>query len=651
MQSIAQHVTDGGGPSSGTGRRPDRPVGSPGAAARTLVFAYLGCVSISKLADANEHPDRWYIPFVAACFVLPLWYVSGRARGPWRRWPWLLLAAQCVVTYVGFAVFQGHWVGGVSGLLGGLVLLVVRPPRSWWLFGLLAVAEAALWLLVGLPYQPSANAIGWVLIVFGNVSLGLFGLSRLAALVERLESTQEILADAAIVAQRLTAANDVRFTIMRRLERLGEHVHDALAGGPAAERNELRLAGEAARAAAASARRIFAELPAPAAFVTTDGIERATPALARRLVAAVAVLFAMQYLLNLVLPAAGGATASVATTVLAVPVAVAMVLLQLRHSRFRAGGKRPPGWAWTLGAQAVLCFVAYPVFGAVSTGFLAFLAGSILLLVERPVRWVLFGVVVASVPILTLLGPADLTGLPLQLQWSVYAATTLAAAGLLIYGLSRFNRTAGELDLARQQLAVVAATRERLRIAQDAHDILGLGLSTIALKSDLAQTLLDRGDPRAHREIVHMLHLARTVASDADSVVDGALALDLDAELATARDVLTAAGATTAITRTDSLLDQATGSGLAAILREAVTNILRHSAARECRIELACHDGQVSLIVDNDGALPGGITPHGQGLSNIAARTARMGGSMTTEAAGSRFVIAARVPSRTVATA
>ena len=169
-------------------------------------------------------------------------------------------------------------------------------------------------------------------------------------------------------------------------------------------------------------------------------------------------------------------------------------------------------------------------------------------------------------------------------------------------------------------------------------------MSTIALKSDLAQSLLDRGDSRAHREVVHMLHLTRTVASDAAAIVHGDLALDLDAELATARDVLTTAGVTTTITQTDVPIDAATGSELAAILREAITNILRHSAARECRIEIVRGDGHLSLTVDNDGAPADAGRTHGHGLANISQRTARLGGSMSVEADGGRFTITVRVP-------
>jgi len=607
-----------------------------------LVLAYLGCVLVSKIASGTDHRDLSYVPVVVVCFVLPFWYVSGRARRPWLRWPWVLLLTQCAVTYLGFGLFKDHWVGGVSGLLGGLVLLVVRSPWSWWLFALIAATEITVWLVVGLPYQPSVNAGGWVLVVFGNVALGVFGLTRLAVLVEQLATSQQVLAEAGVAAQRLATANDVRSTIMQRLEQLGEHVRNALNDRPAIEHRELRLAGEAARTAAAAARRMVIDTPPTLELAAVDDTEQTTSALASRTVTAVVVLFGAQYVLNLIFRF--GETASVATAVLAFSVAIAMGVLQLRHSRFRPGDVRPDGWPWTLAAQAVLCFVAYPAFGVVSNAFVAFLGGSILLLIGARLRWILFGTTVSATPILTALNPSDMPGRGFQLQWSVYAAATFAAAGLLIYGLSRLNRTAGELDVARRQLAAAAVTRERLRIARDTHDALGLGLSTIALKSDLALTLLDRGDPRAHREIVHMLHLARTVASDAEAIVHGALALDFDAEVATAKDVLTSAGVTTTITGADIALNAVVESELAAIVREATTNILRHSNARECRVELDQRDGQILLVVDNDGAPPPASVLPGNGLANIATRTARMGGTTTTKVDRGRFTLAVQVP-------
>ena len=98
----------------------------------------LACGAVARSADANPHPSYGYVPFVLALYVLPLWYASGWRREVWVRYRWGLLALQAVGTYVPFAVFGHGWVGGVSGLLGGLVLLVVPGRRGWLLFAGLA---------------------------------------------------------------------------------------------------------------------------------------------------------------------------------------------------------------------------------------------------------------------------------------------------------------------------------------------------------------------------------------------------------------------------------------------------------------------------------------------------------------------------------
>ena len=52
-------------------------------------------------------------------------------------------------------------------------------------------------------------------------------------------------------------------------------------------------------------------------------------------------------------------------------------------------------------------------------------------------------------------------------------------------------RIAIELDQARRAAAELATTRERLRLAEDLHDILGHALEVVSLKSELAARLLD----------------------------------------------------------------------------------------------------------------------------------------------------------------
>src|SRR5205085_7220886 len=130
------------------------------------------------------------------------------------------------------------------------------------------------------------------------------------------------------------------------------------------------------------------------------------------------------------------------------------------------------------------------------------------------------------------------------------------------------------------------ATGERLRLARDAHDTLGLGLSTIAMKSDLATALLASDPARARHEVVQISHLSAIVSSDAHAVSVGEVALDLRGELASARATLSTAGIAVRVTADTDLLPPPLATTLAAVLREAVTNVLRHSRARSCEIEL-----------------------------------------------------------------
>jgi two-component system sensor histidine kinase DesK len=295
----------------------------------------------------------------------------------------------------------------------------------------------------------------------------------------------------------------------------------------------------------------------------------------------------------------------------------------------------------------VLCFILLPVFGIVSVNLLPFFCGSVLLLVRHPARWVTAAAVIATVPLLAYLAPGDLATSGIQLQWSVYACATFAAASLVVYGLGRFVRASAELAHARQRLAETAVTRERVRIARDTHDTLGLALSAIALKSDLAQALLTRDPERARREIVQTIHLSRTVAADAESIVNGDLTLHLDAELAAADDVLRAAGTNVSIDRDPVPLSSAVETELAAMLREAVANVLRHSDARTCSIRVTRIDRAVELEVINDGAHETGLA--GRGLDNIQERATALGGSAVYSVAGGRFTLDVRVPREQIA--
>jgi two-component system sensor histidine kinase DesK len=599
------------------------------------VLVALACSLIGRAIDAFPHANLAYVPFVVALFVLPGWYASGRMRAPWQRCRWQLLGVQAVLTVVPFALFKDHWVAGVSGLFAGLVLAVLPGRIAWPAYGALAILEVGLWTAVGLPYEPGAAAITWLLVAFFNQSLILFGLTRLADIVEDLDANRYALAQAEVASQRLAAARHLQETVQQRLHRVGELLEAALTDGTTT--SGPRLVGEAgkeAREAGADARRLALDLPAavPSGGTSDDAV---APRLARSITIGVLIVYAAQYLVNVAVPVGTyqpGRTAFFG----ALLVAVAVVVLQLRHSSAHSDD-RPPRWPWTLAMLAALALVFYPYAGATSLVFLAFLAASGLLLIRHQVRWLLFAAVVVAVPVLAAVDPSAEKQ---TLAWSVYATAISSATTLLVYGLARLTKAAVDLRLAQRSFADAARVSERLRLARDAHDMLGLGLSTIALKTDLAAALLEQDPDRSHLETVQALHLTRLVDTDAEAVSGDRVRLTLATEVATARASLAAAGVLIDI---EVDLAQHEADVLAPMLREAVTNVLRHSRARRCRIQLTQDDRESTLVVSNDGVVEVVGQP-GRGLVNMAERLHAVRGTLNTRIEDDEFILTAMVP-------
>jgi two-component system, NarL family, sensor histidine kinase DesK len=631
-----------------SGGRGIRGAHAPTRAIRRLLIAYLACTLVGRMVDANPHPDGWYIVGVAACFVLPVWFLSGRLPGPWVRMPWLLLAVQAAVTLVPFAVFGAHWVAGVDGLLGALVLLVLPVRVRWMVLPVAVAVEVAAWLIVGPPGGYWTNFF-WVPLAYLNTALGVFGIATARTLLERLESTGEVLADAAVDQQRLATAQRLRDSILRRLDDIRERAGRASRSTGAASTSELEQMGRAAREAATEARGLATALPdAPSPAVEPSPI---SPRVATGVVIAVTVIFAIIFVENSLLSTWSYAPEKLGTGITRVGIiaadlgiAVAMVLLQLRHLRPR-GGRRPRSWGASLAAQVVLCGALYPVFGPTCLLFLPYVGSSAFLLLRGPLRWVVAAAAVLALPAATLIRQDGLGSFSSAMLWTVYGGATDLAAVLLFVGLGRFADAAAALAGAVRLVAQSAATRERVRISRDTHDTLGLTLSTIALKSDLAVQLAERDPQRAHREILQAMHLAHTASADAASIVTGTLALELATELAAARDALTAGGIEVAIDDDLGPVGGEVETQLAAVLREAVANILRHTDARRCTIALHQDGGVARIEIANDGARPAdrNLRP-GQGIANMRSRVAALGGEVVVERAGGDFALRIRVP-------
>ncbi|MFC4852274.1 histidine kinase [Actinophytocola glycyrrhizae] len=606
--------------------------------ARAVVLGFLGTLLAGRAVDAFDHGELWFALFVMAPFVLPIWFASGVARRQWTRLRWWLLGVQAVLTYLPFALFGNGWVGGISGLLAGLVLLTVSAPASWFWCGALVVAEEVLWLgVVGPPYTPAVHAALWLLIAFANNGLALFGLTWLAELVRQIASTRDKLAAAAVTRQRLAVAERLRSMIGDRVQAVTDHAkaaRTALPDRPDLARAEVAAAGVTTREMLAEARAIAADPDERIGARQETGVVLA-PRLATGVLLAVLVLFATQNVANVALP--GGTGYPVGALVVAVVTGIAITALQLRHSDIGGDG-RPPAWRWSFAAQAVLTYVQYPLLGAAGLAFAGFLAGSALLLFPDRVRWVWFGAIVASMPVLVLITPGG------SLRWTGYATATAVAFGLLVYGLAWLTRLAVRMTALREELAELAAVRERLRLARDTHDLLGLGLSAMALKTDLVAALIGRDDARVRCELDELVWLCAKAGNDARLVASADLRLSFASELGLTFDILTSAGIAVRLPDRPPPMSEEVDVVLATVVREAVTNILRHSAALHCTITLAVTEGTLRLRVGNDGLVEEAAPGTGSGLANLRARVEMVGGRFTARCTGREFEVVAELP-------
>ncbi|MFI1798253.1 sensor histidine kinase [Streptomyces sp. NPDC020379] len=206
-----------------------------------------------------------------------------------------------------------------------------------------------------------------------------------------------------------------------------------------------------------------------------------------------------------------------------------------------------------------------------------------------------------------------------------------------------------ELDEAKKAQAQLAVAEERLRFGRDLHDVLGRNLAVIALKSELAVQLAQRGSPAALEQMTEVQRLARDSQREVREVVRGYREADLRTELVGARGVLSAAGI-------DCRFDDAPGrelpppvqSALAWVVREATTNVLRHADAGRCAVRMRIVDDAAVLVMENDGVReegPGAGTGRGSGLAGLRERLAALGGTITAERPGVRmFRVTAEVP-------
>ncbi|GAB3456820.1 hypothetical protein GCM10027570_38870 [Streptomonospora sediminis] len=512
-----------------------------------------------------------------------------------------------------------------KGFLGAAVLLVVPGRARWPVLGAVVVWAGLLadgGFTAGLIAAANALFMGLV----------IFGLTRLSDLRSELHASRRELAAQAVAEERHRISRDLDTVLGSAL---------SVIIGLAGKRRSAEIL-ELARDAAAQVRRAPETRPNPVAQADM------TPRLAVPVVASGMAAYLSSGLLSAVSDPG-------MLTVTGFAIVLAVVGLQVYHLLTQRHGARPYPWdlVWTLPLQTALALVPliYAELEVVNSLVSLAAASALIAVPRRRAAWALFaGIVLTELLVLTAVKTAPFIDI-------VMASVATVAVAMIFYGLALLTRLVTQVHESRQAIAAIAVANERRRITADIHDLLGYGLSAITVKAELAAR-----DPRgADAEFCDIARMARGTLADLRTIpYDDHPEISLHAEGASAREILTAAGIDVRLDIDTGLLTDEADALLATVLREAATNILRHSRAGSAAIEAAATGTHLRLRVANDGAAGNSSadtadiagaddsTPAprrgGNGLVNLAERVAAAGGELTAGPTGGGYELVATYP-------
>ncbi|WP_202869704.1 sensor histidine kinase [Kribbella caucasensis] len=271
-----------------------------------------------------------------------------------------------------------------------------------------------------------------------------------------------------------------------------------------------------------------------------------------------------------------------------------------------------------LGVMLILTLAMVPAAGQTALTALVYITAVGMMALQLPV---------AVAVTLVLLGGAELAMrlVPGWTEDSSYGFAIFLGA-LAVFGMQRAIQRSVELAVAREDFAELAVQEERNRFARDLHDILGHSLTVITVKAELAQRLIAANPDRAASEVADVEQLARSALADVRAAVAGYRELSLAGELVAAHAALQAADIRAELPNTVDEVPEEYRELFAWVVREGVTNVIRHSGAKKCTIRL--NADQIEVLDDGKGPGPGGGAS-GHGLIGLRERADQAGASLS----------------------
>jgi two-component system, NarL family, sensor histidine kinase DesK len=230
--------------------------------------------------------------------------------------------------------------------------------------------------------------------------------------------------------------------------------------------------------------------------------------------------------------------------------------------------------------------------------------------------------VVLALALAALLVPVAIPGWHVSLVKSFDNVTPVAipVVALVMFGVAQMARGNQALAEARAEVARLAAENERIRIARDLHDVLGHSLTTITVKAGLARRLGATDPDGAFREMAEVEGLARRSLAEMRAAVSNYRDVTLTGELAAGRELLRAAGIIADLPRAVDIVDPGNQELFGWVVREGLTNVVRHSHASSCAVRIS--ESSVEIVDDGVGM----AARAGNGLSGLCERVTAAGG-------------------------
>jgi two-component system sensor histidine kinase DesK len=236
---------------------------------------------------------------------------------------------------------------------------------------------------------------------------------------------------------------------------------------------------------------------------------------------------------------------------------------------------------------------------------------------------------IRAIAIIFLVNLAEVWLLHISWWYFLYSGgfAVIIGAGNIFF--AQRNRVNEKLRMAKEEIEHLAKVAERERIARDMHDILGHTLSVIILKSELAGKLITMDPERARNEIRDVEQTSRQALADVRSAIRGYRSQSLGAELKQAKATLETAGVQVKDETSEVALSPSQESVVALVLREAVTNVVRHAEATRCWLRMVPVNGSCRIEIEDNGR--GGEGVEGNGLRGMRERILALGGTVVRE--------------------